>query len=255
MTSPTDDNTATPPASTDAVERFQTEDGSYSLVDRDRQLHYSSTHGAADEARHVFVEGTRVFQTDPPWQLLEFGFGGGVNFVQTVQTRNERDRDGDVVYHAVEHRPVSPDVVDFHQGTAGRLVQKALARVAGAPDETVSVQSEDASIQLHLHTRDWHGLDLPDVSADAVYFDPFGPGSQPDAWTTEAFQVANRHLAEHGRLTTYSAATDVKRAMFEAGLHVASAPGAGPKREMTVAAPTSDALSGLDLLDPADYRR
>ncbi len=255
MTSSTDDNTASPPASTDAVERFQTEDGSYSLVDRDRQLHYSSTHGAADEARHVFVEGTRVFQSDPPWRILEFGFGGGVNFVQTVEARNELDPDGDVIYHAVEHRPVSPDVVNFHQGTAGRLVREALARAVEAPDETVSVQSEDATIELHLHIRDWHGLNLPDVKADAVYFDPFGPGSQPGAWTTEAFQVASHHLAEHGRLTTYSAATDVKRAMFEAGLHVASAPGAGPKREMTVAAPTSDTLSGLDLLDPADYRR
>lgn len=243
---------------TDCVEPYETRDGSYTLIDRRRDLHYSSTHGAADEARHVFVEGTNILEQSSPVRVLEFGFGGGINFIQTLRQLIGASQSGELVYHAVEHRPVSADTVDFHDEPGGSFIRRTLRQLHESDGTAASTTEtfDDHRIQLHLHAIAWRELELDDFRADAVFFDPFGPNSQPEAWDTDSFDVARRHIQPEGRLTTYSAATDVKSAMFRAGFHVGSAPGAGPKREMTVASPSKDPLQSDDavtLLNRRDY--
>lgn len=235
----------------DNVDVFETRDGSRTLVDRDREAHYSSTHGAEDESRHIYIRGTRVIERPSPWRVLELGFGAGVNFVQTARAARERGYALD--YHAVEYAPVDPDLVTFHDGEPGDLVRRALEAIDLETPSPVEVTDSTGDIGLVLHPVEWCSLDLEDFEADAVYFDPFGPRKEPDSWRTACFHVAREHMQSDAVLGTYSAATRVKRAMFHAGLAVASAPGPGPKREITFASPSREPLASYELLSDDDY--
>lgn len=235
------------------VEVVETRDGSATLYDRERDVHYSSLHGAVDESRHIFIDGTGIAERPPPWTILELGFGAGINFVQTVRALRQCDGEAALTYRAVDYAPVSPDTVDFHDGTAGDMVREALANVDPASPAPVRVEDDSGRITLHLHPTDWTDLDLDGFRADAVYYDPFGPKSEPDSWRRACFAVARDHMTPDALLGTYSAATDVKRAMFAADLAVATAEGPGPKHEITFAARDPDALAAYERLSRDKY--
>jgi tRNA U34 5-methylaminomethyl-2-thiouridine-forming methyltransferase MnmC len=147
--------------------------------------------------------------------VVELGFGAGTNFETVVQKAAESQVRVD--YWAVERAPVPAELV-CADGRAARIAREALSRASTG--EGPIVTAGGGEITLHLVVGDWIGAPLPG-DADAVFFDPFAPTVEPDSWTV---------------LATYSAATDVREAMTEAGLAVASLPGPGAKREVTVAA-------------------
>jgi tRNA U34 5-methylaminomethyl-2-thiouridine-forming methyltransferase MnmC len=237
----------------DEIETVETRDGSRTLFDPERDVHYSSLHGAVDESRHIFIRGTGLIDRSPPWRVLELGFGAGINFVQTLRAFRERQEDGELEYHAVDYAPVSPGDVAFHEGEAGEMVRRALEDIDPEAPEPVRVDDETGRVTLTVHPTAWCELDLGDFRADAIFFDPFGPKNEPNSWRTDCFEVARRHLQPDAMLGTYSAATDVKRAMFEAHLAVASADGPGPKHEITFAARHPEVLADYQQLDRDDY--
>lgn len=236
-----------------SIEIVETRDGSRTLYDRERDVHYSSLHGAKDESRHIFVEGTGIAGHSGSWRILELGFGAGINFVETCRRFLDENPPGSLVYHSVDYAPVSASDVSFHDGPLGELVRDVLGRADARNRSTVERAARDGRIRLHLHPIDWRSLALEDFRADAIYYDPFGPKDEPNSWTPECFRIARRHIREEGVLGTYSAASGVKRAMFRAGFSVASAPGPGPKREITFASLDEKTLEQWELLDRGRY--
>ncbi len=231
---------------------FETADGSYTLFDEARGVHYRSHHGAVTESRHVFLGATGLLERAGEWIVAELGFGAAVNFTQTVRAFRERPYVERLTYHTVDWRPVTPDHLPFHDGEPGDLARQAL-ELAGEATAPVRVSSQDAAIDLILYPTPWENADLQVDDAQAFFHDPFARNVNPEAWTAETFRWARAALRDDGRLATYSAATPVRRAMFEAGLHVATAPGPGRKREITVAAPTAEALDPFELLPRQKY--
>jgi len=70
----------------------------------------------------------------------------------------------------------------------------------------------------------------------AIFQDPFSPSKNPELWSVHYFGKLKNLLSETGIITTYSSADHIRRAMFEAGLHVGRGPSVGKKREGTIAA-------------------
>ena len=68
--------------------------------------------------------------------------------------------------------------------------------------------------------------------ADVIYFDAFGPPTQPDMWTLDVFQRMFNALRPGGVLVTYCAKGEVRRTMQAAGFTVDRLPGPPGKREM-----------------------
>jgi tRNA U34 5-methylaminomethyl-2-thiouridine-forming methyltransferase MnmC len=243
----------------DPIKVIETDDGSKTLYDADRDVHYRTKHGARTESNFVFVHGSGLLQKPAPWQVLELGFGAGVNFVQTAlacfQHYDHKQDQIQLEYHAVDCAPVAPALLEFHPGELGAMARQALSE-AGDGHDVIEVSGFGGRIVLKLYPRQWLDFDQPELSADALYFDPFGPRTEPGSWTTECFEVAARHMSDTAILATYSAATHVKRAMFEAGLWAATADGPGRKREITFAAKTRatlDARQGVELLSRDKY--
>lgn len=245
------------PTSFAQVVPFETADGSKTLYDGERDIHYRSHHGAVSESRHVFLKGTGLLEVGGPWSVAELGFGAAVNFTQTVEAFRANENASTLVYHSVDWRVVPPGHLQFHGGEGGDLARRAAAMVHdGSGREKVVVRSEDGLIELHLHPSAWSEAELGEFSAGAFFHDPFAKNVNPEGWTAECFAWVRSVMEEEGRLATYSAATAVKRAMFEGGLWVASAPGPGRKREMTVASPSLESLQGvkgLTILDRLRY--
>lgn len=249
LTTMTDNRPDTP---LERVEVVETRDGSKTLYDPVKQVHYRSMGGADNESRYVFVEGTGLLERPSPRRVLELGFGAAVNFTRTARACLQRG--GRLEYHSVEYAPVDPAALSFHTGYVGEMARRALEQLAER-DEPVEVSGHEGRIRLHLYPCAWRDFARPDLAADAVYYDPFGPRSEPDSWTRACFEVARRHMASEAVLATYSAATAVKRAMFAAGLWVASAPGPGRKREVTFASPSKARLQSRENLELLSRQR
>ncbi len=230
-----------------ALTLIATEDGSLTLYDAARDIHYRSIHGAATEARHVFIDGARLPERVGPWRVLELGFGAATTFTQTLAALLASPLATSLRYDSVERAPVSCDDVAHLPEEARAL---ACAVLEGAP----VARSADGRVQLALHRCDWLNLDLGDARFDAIYLDPFSPAIDPDAWSVRAMEVAVAHMADDAILATYGASRAARRAMIAAGLHVATRPGTGRKREVTVAALDPARLSHATALDPVRLR-
>lgn len=240
----------------DQVVAFETEDGSTTLFDQVRGVHYRSHHGAVSESRYVFLGGTGLLEREGEWRVAELGFGAAVNFTQTVRAFREAEQVERLIYHSVDWRTVTPEHLDFHEGEGGELARQAAAMVHARPGEVAFVESQDERIALYLHPLPWEEVEFGEFRAQAFFQDPFSIRVNPEAWTAEYFRWARQVLEEDGFLATYSAATAVKRALFEAQFWVASMAGPGRKREMTVASPAREALEGrseLTLLERSRY--
>ncbi len=237
----------------ESLEVEPTADGSATLIDRATGITYRSVYGAASESAHVFVEGTRVFSREGPWSILEFGLGGGTNLLTTLAHYREKGLNQALHYHAIERALIQPELaIKLHHETAhpedleffsSVLKQGRLAQASNA-----TFQHPSLNLKLSLSMGDFRDAQLPPAYFDAVYHDPFGPQVNPDGWTDTWFKIAHQAMKPHAILTTYSAASAVRRAMAQAGLFLGTQPGSGGKREMTGASPALKHLLGYKAL-------
>ncbi len=235
------------------LEIIATPDGSQTLRDPASGITYRSTYGARTEARHVFVEGTRLFTQPGPHRVLELGLGGGTNFLETLCVRAEKAPNAELIYHAIERAPIAPNLArQLHQAedparaAALTILTRALAHFHQTRATRVEHHEASLGVTLVVHCGEWRSVTLQETF-DAIYHDPFDPQVNEEAWTKACFGWVAEHMTDQALLTTYSAAGAVRRNLAAAGLYTGWRPGAGGKREMTAAAKSRDALSGYQL--------
>jgi len=189
---------------------------------------YGSRHGAAAQARHVFVEGSGTHLSAAP-RVLEVGFGLGVNFRATLA--DVARRQVPLAYLAYEFDPAPAEILHaVAEGGEGSEHPAWAALLAGwGQAEPLTVQGEHVSLTVHF--EDVRAACLPTGWATALYLDGFSPAHNPDVWKPELAARLAGALAPGGILATYSAAGHVRRALASAGLRVEKRPGPPGKRE------------------------
>ena len=211
-----------------------TNDGSSSIFIPEMNEHYHSSHGAIQEAEHVFIrEGIEAISKEKI-TIFELGFGTGLNALLTAQfaERNERK----VTYHSIEAFPVDLFLVE----------QLNYPHLLG----------DTSGIFKAIHSADWNTLvtihehfALQKIKAriedfdiesgiDIIYFDAFGPRAQAELWDISILKKMYDVLNEGGVLVTYCAQGQFKRDLKSLGFVVESLPGPPGKREMTRALKT-----------------
>lgn len=217
----------TPPA--DFVP-LRTADGSFTLRSEALGEQYHSVHGAVQESRHVYLamglDAVRAGSID----LLEVGLGTGLNALLTWIAAEGRDEP--VRYTALEPYPLSREALSRmdHPAACGDP-----AKAGAVLDMLTAAEGawQAMSPRFSFRRRATSVLALEEVSTyDLVYFDAFGPGTQPELWTEEVFRRLHRAMRPGALLVTYCAKGDVRRAMQTAGLAVERLPGPPGKREM-----------------------
>lgn len=213
-------------------ELIVTGDGSKTIYLPDLDEHYHSSHGALQEAQHVFIKHGLTTQAGDYVTILEMGFGTGLNALLTYFATEKRHQY--IHYIGLESHPIEQAIWE-------------------QMDYTNHTNDPDApAIYSKMHTADWNSsialnelfvlekrnatlenTFLAPASIDLIYYDAFGPRVQPELWTLPIFEKLFNWLTPGGIFVTYCAKGQVKRDLKSAGFVIETLAGPPGKREMT----------------------
>jgi tRNA U34 5-methylaminomethyl-2-thiouridine-forming methyltransferase MnmC len=210
-----------------------TGDGSKTIHIPDWNENYHSSHGAVQEAKHVFLKhGLELFLGQPEIRILEIGFGTGLNAILTLEAGMESS--SHIYYEGLEAFPISEEemrALEYDTLLGSDFLKAHYEKLHNSSWETENKITPNFSltkIQNELQKQTF-----PAEKFDLIYFDAFGPRVQEGMWTQEIFQKLYEALAPGGVLVTYCAKGQVKRDMKAVGFTVEALPGPPGKREMT----------------------
>lgn len=201
-----------------------TGDGSPTLINACGDS-YKSLHGARSESTYVFIQAGLecALQRGAVNEILEIGFGSGLNALLTAEYVREHKLK--LNYTGIEAYPLGDEWKALDYGDSDLM-----ARLHKADWEAV-VEIESGFSMLKQCTK-LEDLRLPDSRYDVVYYDAFGPRSQPELWTLECFTRLYKGMTAGGVLVTYCVKGDVRRNMIAAGFNVERMAGPPGKRHM-----------------------
>lgn len=211
-----------------------TGDGSTTIHLEEWNEQYHSTHGAIQEAAHVFLKmGLHHLQnTFNPDQIhiLEIGFGTGLNAFMTYLEAKKHNLT--INYSGVEAYPVASAEI-----TQLNYISELQAEAKSDIFHTMHACDWETETQIDtnftLTKRQQFFADINDQeNCNLIYFDAFGARVQPELWTVAIFQKMYNALQNNGVLVPYAAKGSVRRAMQEVGFQVERLPGPPGKREM-----------------------
>lgn len=210
-----------------------TADGSKTIHIPEWNEQYHSTHGALQEARHVFLKnGLEQFAPNTAVKILEVGFGTGLNAILTLEAASKANLT--IQYVGLEAYPVSTleieelNYADLFENQELKNLYQLMHR---APwNEVVEILP---GFSLEKRHEKMETFEAQFEQFDLIYFDAFGPRTQPEMWELPVLQKMYRITRENGFLVTYCAKGQVKRDLKTVGYEVEVLPGPPGKREMT----------------------
>ena len=209
-----------------------TQDGSHSIYVPQLQETYHSTHGARQEAEHIFIKEALSIaaQQKQSLNVLEIGFGTGLNAYLSMQYALKHSLR--INYYGIEKYPVSKEeigLLNYHQDIVeNKSYFQKLHQSQWGSSELIAGEFYLEKMQV-----DFREMKLANQYFDVVYFDAFGPDVQPELWSAAIFQMIHQSMKSGGIMTTYSVKGDVRRAMKSVGFEVSKIPGPPGKREIT----------------------
>ncbi|MEO0469560.1 MAG: tRNA (5-methylaminomethyl-2-thiouridine)(34)-methyltransferase MnmD [Bacteroidota bacterium] len=212
------------------TEHKLTEDGSSTLYAEKYQQHYHSIHGAVQESMHVFIQSglDQMDSATPELRIFEMGFGTGLNALLSILYTNHFN----LHYTAIEAEPLPEEVIatlNYPECIEKNGAQEFFPKIHAAPwNEKVKIDPI-----FHLHKIEGKLEDFEtEERFDLIYFDAFAPNAQPELWDEAIIQKMFTICRPGAIFVTYSAKSNVRRAMIAAGFEVEKIPGPPGKREM-----------------------
>lgn len=216
---------------------IETRDGSSSLLISEMNETYHSTHGAITESEYVFLKMGMSFvlerNTSPKEvNILEIGFGTGLNAWLTALTANETKYK--VNFTTLEKFPLEIKLVsklnyaDKKETDGGKKLFDQLHQ-----SEWESAIDLGNYFSLTKKEIDIFEFEASEATFDLIYFDAFAPSRQPEMWSLEILKKMHKVLKKDGVFVTYCAQGQFKRDLKQVGFQVESLDGPPGKKEMT----------------------
>lgn len=212
---------------------LETKDGSRTFISPVFNETYHSLHGAVQEGKHVFIEaGLQHFldnRTKEQLNILEIGFGTGLNLLLTYQ--HLRSIDIDTNYYGVEKYPVgSENAKKMDYPFLSEEEKSFFFEIHENFDKNNSINRN--RFIFHPVFQDFNDINFNN-KFDLVYFDAFAPTCQPELWESPFLLKIFQSIKPGGTLVSYGAKGSFKRALKETGFNIESLQGPPGKREMT----------------------
>ena len=211
-----------------------TNDGSKTLFINDLNENYHSHHGALQEAEHVFIKNGLNLINDYEINILELGFGTGLNVLVTINEYLKTDKNHIINYFTLEKYPINEYEIEnlayfdlFGNPELKNIYQK-IHQTDWEKSQEIIKGFNLKKIQCDFF--DLKNIDLPKINL--VYYDCFGARVQPDLWEKPLFQMVSDKMSVNGLLTTYSSKGSVRRILKELNFNVEKKQGPPGKREM-----------------------
>ncbi|WP_419867903.1 tRNA (5-methylaminomethyl-2-thiouridine)(34)-methyltransferase MnmD [Chryseobacterium sp. CT-SW4] len=211
-----------------------TQDGSKTLYISELNENYHSHHGALQEAKHVFIKNGLNLINDCEINILELGFGTGLNVLVTINEYLKTDKNHVINYFSLEKYPINESEIDnlayfelFSNPELKEIYQKI--------HQTEWEKSVEIIKGFHLQKIQCDFFELKDIvlpKINLVYYDCFGARVQPDLWEKPLFEMVADKMNVNGLLTTYSSKGSVRRILEELNFKVEKKQGPPGKREM-----------------------
>jgi tRNA U34 5-methylaminomethyl-2-thiouridine-forming methyltransferase MnmC len=207
-----------------------TADGSTTIHIPEWNEQYHSKHGAIQEAYHVFVKNGLSLFNNQKINVLEIGFGTGLNCFITLLELEKFNLEVD--YTGVEAYPISKKEIE----SLNYISQLKAEEKASFFNQIHEMSWEEKHViheNFNLIKQQKSFVNIDDKNTfNLIYFDAFGARVQPELWTEEIFKKMYIALKKGGVLVTYSAKGSVRRAMQAVGFVVERLKGPQGKREM-----------------------
>lgn len=212
------------------IEIRQTADGSKTLYLPELDETYHSSHGAMQEAMHVFIQHGLAFigQEKKSISVFEMGFGTGLNALLTAQWAEQHSCS--IRYIGIELHPIPKDIWQQMDYVQEVLERERYSKIMTA--EWGEYHEIEPNFQLKKVEEDILGLQLVE-QVDLIYFDAFGPRAQSEMWDLPVLTKMYERLNPGGVFVTYCAQGQMKRNLKSLGFSLESLPGPPGKREMT----------------------
>lgn len=207
-----------------------TDDSSNTLYSETFKEHYHSTNGAINESMHVFIQSGLHYLTLKFVNILEVGFGTGLNAFLTFV--NAQELNIDVNYTTIEQYPVDIEIINKlnYTNLISEENQKKFQLIHACPwNEEIQIAS---NFKITKELIDLKKYEFPRNYFNLIYFDAFSPETQPELWTQSIFTKLYLSLKKGGILTTYSSKGIVKNNLREAGFSVKRLKGPIGKRHI-----------------------
>jgi tRNA U34 5-methylaminomethyl-2-thiouridine-forming methyltransferase MnmC len=210
------------------IHLIETSDGSHSLFVRSLNETYHSRHGAMQESQWVFIKHglDHAYQNAGP-RIHEVGFGTGLNALLAMRWAEEHQVH--VHFTTLETNVLSLELAEQLNYASSEQERSVFLNIHAAPwNQDVVITPH---FTLHKALREVQS-EVSDSQYDVIFFDAFGPPTQPEMWTPAIFQRMFNALKPGGILVTYCAKGQVRRDMQSEGFTVERMPGPPGKREM-----------------------
>ena len=218
-------------------ELITTGDGSKTLLINGLKETYHSKHGALQEAVHVFINNGLNLINSCDINILELGFGTGLNVLVTIDAYLKIDEESKINYFSVEKYPVllkEAAELSYSELFSNHNVKDLSLKIHDLEWEVANELTPGFSLtKIEKDFFDLKSTELPPI--DLVYFDCFGARVQPDLWEMELLEIVAGKMNSGGLLTTYSSKGSVRRNLIELGFEVEKKQGPPGKREMMIA--------------------
>lgn len=207
-----------------------TSDGSNSLFVEELGETYHSRHGAVQESIHVYIKNGLSLIEKTEIDVLEFGFGTGLNALLTEEYSEKNNIK--ICYETVEAFPLEKE--EYELLNYGDLIKTSIPfnQFHEIPWNKSQRLTDRFSIIKHHKTIE---LFSTEKKFDIIYFDVFGYDFQPELWSKDIFQKAYNYLKPNGLLVTYACKGIVNKTLKGLGFEIHKLAGPPGKREMTLA--------------------
>ncbi|OQY02524.1 MAG: hypothetical protein B6I20_06840 [Bacteroidetes bacterium 4572_117] len=207
-----------------------TTDGSHTVLNSGIGETYHSENGAINESLHVFIQNGLSLINKTEINILEIGFGTGLNALLTYQFAAANNKN--INYFTLEKFPLKKGLVKQLNYTEKLSVDNEFflkLHDLGWDNES-NISPNFRLIKRKSDLLDYNFNELKNI--DLVFFDAFSPSKQPELWTKNIFDKIYNAMSVSGLLSTYSSAGVVKRALREVGFKVKRKPGPKGKFHM-----------------------
>ena len=164
-----------------------TSDGSSTIQLPEWNEQYHSIHGAIQEAQHVFIKNGLKLFNNKEINILEIGFGTGLNcfitFLEAVKL------DLKINYIGIEAYPVEQNEIE-KLNYVEELKAEESQKKYGLMHTNEWGENFALSNKFNLENRNlfFNEIEIRDVF-DLIYLDGFGARVQPELWNEDIFKI------------------------------------------------------------------